>query len=216
MKERTGAALERTLAAHPRLHACREAMERALVLLKECFESGGKILVCGNGGSAADSEHVVGELMKSYRLKRKIPASLAASLEAAFPDGSAAALNALQGALPAISLVSHSSLISALSNDVSAELVFAQQVYGYGRAGDVLLGLSTSGRSANVLRAFQVARVLDIRSICLTGARSDERLGALVDVVVSMPEEETPAIQELHLPVYHCLCEMVESELFAE
>lgn len=176
----------------------------------DAFKTGGKLLVCGNGGSAADSEHVVGELMKSFRFKRPVDSSFLASYRAA-NDGDAPSW--LEGALPAISLVSQTALSTAFGNDEAAVGVFAQQVYGYGKCGDVLLAISTSGNSANVIEAVKVARAKDMKVVSLTGA-SESALTSLSDVCVRAPRDEVFRIQELHLPIYHALCAAVEAELF--
>jgi D-sedoheptulose 7-phosphate isomerase len=198
----------------PALAACRTQIVEAFELLEACFAVGGKLLVCGNGGSAADSEHIVGELMKGFASRRPVPAELSRRLEEAYPGGDGRLLGErLQGALPAISLVSQTSLATALANDVAAEMVFAQQVYGYGRPADLLLAISTSGNAANVIAALRVARVLGLKTIALTG-RDGGRMGKLADVVLRVPAAGTPEVQVLHLQVYHCLCAMLEAEFF--
>ncbi len=188
---------------YPVLQACKADVERALELLVDTYRRGGKVLVCGNGGSAADSEHIVGELMKGFKLSRpvtdeRIPEALRAGL---------------QGALPAISLPSQTAILSAFINDVSPEMMYAQLVYGYGKEGDVLLALSTSGNSVNVVKAVEVANCLGMKTIALTGA-AESKLSALCTVTVRVPETETYKVQELHLPVYHYLCAETEKELF--
>lgn len=196
----------------PELLACEEGIREAENVLVRCVRSDGKLLVCGNGGSAADSEHVVGELMKSFRFKRPVsPAFLAAYREANGEEAPAW----LEGAVPAVSLVSHTALSTAFGNDEASVGVFAQQVYGYGRSGDVLLAISTSGNSANVVEAAKVARALCMPVIALTGAK-ESALSSVSDVCVRVPETETFRVQELHLPVYHALCAAVEAALFGE
>jgi D-sedoheptulose 7-phosphate isomerase len=177
------------------------------------YRHGGKLLICGNGGSAADSEHIVGELMKGYLSKRPLPDPVRQRFSAVFPDDGAYLADHLQGALPAISLVSQSSLLTAFANDVAADLIFAQQVYGYGRPGDVLLAISTSGNAANVVRAIQVARVQGLKSIGLTG-RDGGALKTLCDLAIRVPADTTPTIQEYHIAVYHTLCALLEEEFF--
>jgi D-sedoheptulose 7-phosphate isomerase len=172
--------------------------------MEASFASGGKLLVCGNGGSAADADHIVGELMKGFYKKRSLPAEEASKL------GEYARY--LQGALPAIALTQHAALSTAFLNDVNPEMGFAQQVYGYGRDGDVLLGISTSGNSKNVCNAVRVAMNLGIKTIGLTG-RKGGRLSEISDVCIGVPADITADIQELHLPIYHTLCAMLE-ELF--
>ncbi|MBM7568214.1 D-sedoheptulose-7-phosphate isomerase [Paenibacillus sacheonensis] len=198
---------------YPELNACAQDTELACGLLVDAYRSRGKVLVCGNGGSAADSEHIVGELMKGFMSKRPVPDAFRAKLGELFPAEGGSVADLLQGALPAISLVSHSALMTAFMNDVSAETVFAQQVYGYGREGDVLIGLSTSGNSLNVVRAMQVAKALGVRTIGLTG-RSGGRMKELCDVTIRVPHDSTPDIQERHLPIYHALCMVVEEAFF--
>lgn len=195
---------------YPDLQRCRSSIEAAGALLVDCFMRGGKLLVCGNGGSAADSEHIVGELMKSFRFKRRIDEGFRQNYLAVHgclpPD-------CLEGALPAIALVSHTAFSTAFSNDASAEGVFAQQVYAYGRRGDALLALSTSGNSKNVTLAAKVAHACGMQVVALTGF-APSALSDQADVTVAVPETETYRVQELHLPVYHALCAAVEAELF--
>ncbi|MEK3724601.1 D-sedoheptulose-7-phosphate isomerase [Paenibacillus sp. FSL H8-0034] len=198
---------------YPELIVCLPDVEKAAELLKQTFHGGGKLLLCGNGGSASDSEHIVGELMKGFRSKRYLSDEARSSFLKQFPDAGDFLADHLQGALPAISLVSHSALITAYANDVSAEMIFAQQVYGYGKRGDTLLGLSTSGNSANVARAIQVAKVQGLHTIGLTGNQGGQ-MAELCDVTIRVPWELTPDIQERHLPIYHALCIMLEEEFF--
>lgn len=205
--------IQAMVAKYPELEACAEDTEQASRLLIECYRSGGQLLVCGNGGSAADSEHIVGEMMKGFMRKRPIPEGLRDELVRAYPGDGERLAGLLQGALPAISLVSHSALMTAFANDVSAETVFAQQVYGYGRPGDVLIGLSTSGNSLNVVRALQVAKAIGMRTVGMTG-RDGGRMRTLSDVAIRVPSDRTPDIQERHLPIYHALCMVVEEAFF--
>lgn len=198
------------IARHPILSCCLESIMQAEIALTDCFSSGGKLIVCGNGGSAADSDHIVGELMKSFRLKRPIDAKFA---EAYRKCNGIEVPGWLEGALPAISLISHTAFLTAFSNDESAFGAFAQQVYGYGHNGDVLLGISTSGNSANVVEAAKVARAKEMKVIALTG-QSESKLSRLADIAICVPETETYKIQELHLPVYHALCAAVEAVCF--
>ncbi|KIL41290.1 phosphoheptose isomerase [Gordoniibacillus kamchatkensis] len=203
----------RLTAKYPELEACLPDIEQAARLLEVSYRQGGQTLLCGNGGSAADCEHIVGELMKGFMSKRPIPAAMRGKLQQLFPDDAGYLADHLQGALPAISLVSHTALATAFSNDVAADMVFAQQVYGYGRAGDVLVGLSTSGSSANVVRAMQVAKALGLGTIGFTG-RSGGKLKELCDVTIRVPWDSTPDIQERHLPIYHAICIKLEEALF--
>lgn len=198
---------------YPRLAVCKEDIKKTYLLLEEAYSNGRKLLVCGNGGSASDSEHVVGELMKEFKLKRMVFSDHAAALKAIDPELGQVLADHLQGALPAISLTGHSSLQTAYMNDAVPELVFAQQVNGYGKPGDVFLGISTSGNSKNVLYAAVNAKAKGLKVIGLTGAK-ENKLMKYADVCIRVPETETYKIQELHLPVYHCLCLMLEEKFF--
>jgi len=206
--------LDRLIANYPDLAVCRAEIQAAGELLLACFRGGGKLLVAGNGGSASDSEHIVGELMKGYRLKRPIPAAARQRLASAWPEHGLYLADHLQGALPAISLVSQAALITAFANDVAADMIFAQQVYGYGRPGDVLLAITTSGNSPNILHAARVARALDLRVVGLTG-RGGGALKPLCDVTIGVPAEGATDVQERHLPIYHALCADLEAAFFS-
>lgn len=207
------ATLEHLLQKYPELSDCLDSIEEAFETLKECYRRGGKVLLCGNGGSAADCEHIVGELMKGFLLRRPVPDSLADTLAEKYPEDASYLTEHLQGALPAISLVSHSALMTAFSNDVAPDLVFAQQVYGYGKPEDVLLGISTSGNSKNTLYAVEVANSLGMKTIGLTG-KSGGMMKKICDTAIVVPWETTPDIQERHLPIYHALCIMLEEVFF--
>jgi len=192
---------------YPQLGDIKEGIFDACRVIVKCYKNSGKILVCGNGGSAADALHIVGELMKGFILPRKL-----SSEEQIYSKY----LNSgLQRALPAISLVNEVSLMTAFSNDMGASLVFAQQVHGYGVEGDVLIAISTSGNSENILYATEVAKAKKIKVISLTG-NDGGKLKALSDVAICAPETETYKIQELYLPIYHTLCMAVENEFFGE
>jgi phosphoheptose isomerase len=206
--------LQKLVDKYPELDVCLTDIERTVALMAASFRQGGHTLLCGNGGSAADCEHIVGELMKGFMLKRPIKTEMRAKFEALFPQDAAFLSDHLQGALPAISLVSHTALSTAFINDISAEMVFAQQVFGYGRAGDVLVGLSTSGNSANVVRAMQVAKAQGLHTIAFTG-QGGGKLRDLCDVTIRVPWESTPDIQERHLPIYHAVCILLEEEFFS-
>lgn len=211
MEEQLNLLIER----YPKLAACKEDIRNAYELLEVAYTSGRKLLVCGNGGSASDSEHIVGELMKEFKLKRKVYSDQAAALKEIDPELGQILADNLQGALPAICLTGHSSLTTAFMNDANADLVYAQQVNGYGKAGDVFLGISTSGNSKNVLYAAVNAKAKGLKVIGLTGAK-ENKLMKYADVCIRVPETETYKIQELHLPVYHCLCLMLEEKFFGE
>lgn len=199
---------------YPSLESAKNDIVAAYLLLEESYENGGKLLVAGNGGSAADAEHIVGELMKGFKLPRKPEADFAEKLvEENQQLGSVLAEN-LQGALPAIALDGHPALSTAYMNDCEPLLCFAQQVNGYGKSGDVFLGISTSGNSKNVLYAATTAHAKGMKVIGLTGAK-DSKLKDMSDVCIKAPQTETYMIQELHLPIYHCLCLMLEDNFFA-
>ena len=207
--------LEVLIDRYPRLEECKEDIKRAYELLETIYSNGHKMLVCGNGGSASDSEHIVGELMKEFKLKRKVHSDQAAALKEIDPELGHVLAENLQGALPAISLTGHSSLQTAFMNDAVPELVFAQQVNGYGKPGDVFLGISTSGNSENVLYAAINAKAKGLKVIGLTGSK-ENKLMKYADVCIRVPETETYKIQELHLPIYHCLCLMLEQHFFGQ
>ncbi|MFN8472459.1 MAG: SIS domain-containing protein [Anaerolineae bacterium] len=207
--------IEQLGAKYPDLFPCLPDVERAYVTLRDAFAAGKKLLICGNGGSAADSEHIVGELMKGFYHNRPLPAATREALLAGDPEMGRVLAERLQGALPAISLVSQTALITAFANDVDPDLVFAQQVLGYGQRGDVLMGISTSGNSRNVLYALHTARALGMRTIGVTG-QSGGRMPGFADVTIRVPATRTAEIQERHLAVYHALCAQLEEDLFAE
>ena len=192
---------------YPALAQMRGAIEQAYRILEECYENGSKLLVCGNGGSAADSDHIVGELMKGFYKQRM----LQEEERKRFGEQG----EKLQGALPAIALTQHGALSTAFLNDVDPAMVFAQQVYGYGQGGDVFLGLSTSGNSANVVLAAKVAAAKGMKVITMTG-RNGGKLKELSDVCMIVPAQVTADIQEYHLPVYHTLCAMLEEHFFPD
>ena len=199
---------------YPSLESAKNDIVAAYLLLEESYKNGGKLLVAGNGGSAADAEHIVGELMKGFKLPRKPEADFAEKLVEENQElGSVLAEN-LQGALPAIALDGHPALSTAYMNDCEPLLCFAQQVNGYGKSGDVFLGISTSGNSKNVLYAATTAHAKGMKVIGLTGAK-DSKLKDMSDVCIKAPQTETYMIQELHLPIYHCLCLMLEDKFFA-
>lgn len=191
------------LERYPSLQICKKDIEDALNLMIDTYKNDGKILVCGNGGSAADSEHIVGELMKGFMLKRevkdeRIPEELSCKL---------------QGALPSISLVSQTGVLSAFINDVAPDMMYAQLVYGYGRKGDLLICLSTSGNSKNCVNAAEVAKCIGVNVLSLTGEK-ESKLSEISDCTINVPETETFKVQEYHLPVYHYLCAMTENYFF--
>lgn len=198
---------------YPSLAAIRTELERAYEVLRECYASGGKLLAAGNGGSCADSEHIVGELMKGFVKRRALSEEMKEALRAADPELGEALSGRLQQALPAIALTGHPGLTTAFANDVNADMAFAQQVMGYGNAGDVFVGITTSGNSLNVLYAAAAAKARGMKVIGLTG-RDGGKIREMSDVCLIVPEQETFKIQELHLPVYHALCLMLEDHFF--
>ncbi|MBP3795804.1 MAG: SIS domain-containing protein [Bacteroidales bacterium] len=198
---------------YPVLLPCREDIAACAERIGDTFARGGKLLIAGNGGSAADAEHIVGELMKSFVLPRPLDAVLTERMRAIDPQRGDVLAKNLQQGLPAIALDGHPALSTAFQNDCQPQLVFAQQVMGYGREGDALLAISTSGNSENVLYAAIAAKAKGMAVIGLTGAR-ESRLSALADICIRVPATETYQVQELHLPVYHALCMMWEKRFF--
>ena len=198
---------------YPALKGLEEEIRAAYLVIKESFEAGGKLLVAGNGGSCAVAEHIVGELMKSFVKPRPLPEALKEALIREEPGLGGALSEKLQGGLPAIALNSHPGLTSAFLNDVDGEMAYAQQVLGYGKKGDVFLGITTSGNAKNIRYAAVTAKAMGLRVVGLTG-RGGGALAALCDAAVIAPEKETYRIQELHLPIYHALCLMLEETFF--
>lgn len=195
---------------YPALNSVREPLEEACRILLDCARNGGAVMTCGNGGSAADAEHIVGELMKEFARKRPIDEATAQRLCEA---GEGCLASRLAGTVRAVSLNSQTALMTAIANDVGSDMVFAQQVYGYGKKGDVLIAMSTSGNSANVRNAVLVARALGMKTVLLSGAGGG-KIKSLADAAVCLPETETFRVQELTLPVYHALCLELEDRLF--
>ena len=195
--------LKELLERYPELTECEEQIKAAMELIRDTYKNGGKVLVCGNGGSCSDSEHIVGELMKGFKLMRpvtdeRIPEDLRCGL---------------QGALPAISLPSQTGILSAFINDVDPEMMYAQLVYGYATEKDLLIGLSTSGNSINVVNAARIAKAVGAKAMAMTG-KKESKLSEICDACIQVPETETYKIQELHLPVYHYLCAQIEADHF--
>lgn len=213
MRDRITEHLDHLVERYPALNACREEIAGACRVLENCYASGGKLLIAGNGGSAADAEHIAGELMKRFERPRPVDAEFAEKLKAVDAQRGAKLARNLERSLMAIPLVAHEALTTAYINDVDGLGVFAQQLFGYGQPGDVFLGISTSGNSENILNAAVVAKALGIHVIGLTGA-SGGKLAGIAELTVRVPETETYRVQELHLPVYHCLCLMLEERFF--
>lgn len=201
--------IEELMAIRPELKDCEIELRAAVDCLEAVYGTGGKILVCGNGGSAADAEHITAELMKGFLLKRSLPISLREKLS----DCPHSLVEQLQLGIPAISLVGSIGLATAFANDVCYEALFAQQVLNLGKPGDCLIALSTSGNSPNIINAMNIAKSLDLAVIGLTGNR-DCKMRRLADILISAPAESTPRIQEYHLMMYHALCAELESRLF--
>ena len=215
MKSKSHFYIEHLVERYPKLEQIKTVLDQAIEVLIKSIKEQGTILICGNGGSAADSDHIVGELMKGFILKRQISSELVNTLKNDYPNDFEYLYDNLQYGIRSISLMSHNALVSAFSNDKAPDLIFAQQVLGYGKSGDVLLAISTSGNSKNVIHAAQVARAIGIKVIALTG-NSGGKLSLLSDILINVPETETYKIQEFHLPVYHTICLALENEFFGE
>lgn len=207
--------LDILISRYPVLEESRQDIEKAYLVLEECYREKKKVLIAGNGGSAADAEHIVGELMKGFKLPRKLDTGFTSKLIEKDEEFGRVLAENLQGALPAIALDGHMALSTAYMNDCEPLLCFAQQVNGYGTEGDVFLGISTSGNSKNVLYAAVTAHAKGMKVIGLTGAKNS-KLEQMSDVCIKVPQTETYMIQELHLPVYHCLCLMLEDKFFGK
>ena len=201
------------ISRYPVLEIARQDLKNAYIVLEECYKNKGKLLVAGNGGSAADAEHIVGELMKGFKLPRKLDSEIQNKLISQDSELGQVLADNLQGALPAIALDGHPALTTAYMNDCEPLLCFAQQVNGYGNEGDVFMGISTSGNSKNILYAAVTAKAKGMRVIGLTGEK-ESRLSEIADVCIRVPQTETYMVRELHLPVYHCLCLMLEHNFF--
>ncbi len=213
MEEKVIKHVEVLMERYPELQDRKSDIIQAYEILKESYENGGKLLVAGNGGSAADAEHIVGELMKGFEKARTLDSDMQEKLkEVDSTLGEVLAKN-LQGALPAIALDGHPALTTAYMNDCEPLLCFAQQVNGYGKEKDVFLGISTSGNSKNILYAAVCAKAKGMKVIGLTGAK-DSELAKLADVTIRSSNTRTYQIQEHHLPIYHCLCLMLEEYFY--
>lgn len=213
LEERLYKHIDLLIKRYPSLESIKEDIINGYLVIEECYLNNGKLLIAGNGGSAADSEHIAGELMKRFKLPRPISKELADKLKSVDGVRGEELAKNLECSLMAIPLVAHEALSTAYINDVDGYGVFAQQLLGFGREGDVFLGISTSGNSKNVMNATVVARALGIKIVGLTGAKGGE-LSTVADVTVKVPETETYMIQELHLPIYHCWCLMLEDKFF--
>ena len=207
--------IENLIRRYPALESVRQSLEDGYALLEKGYLGGGKLLVAGNGGSCADAEHISGELMKGFCSKRPVSPEFARTLQNVDPELGATLAANLEGALPTLALTSQGALASAFMNDTDPYGVYAQQVYGLGKPGDVFFGISTSGNSRNILMAAVTARAKGMQVLALTG-EDGGKLAQLADVAVKVPEGETYQVQELHLPVYHCWCLMLEQRFFGE
>ena len=213
MTEKVKAQLDLLIERYPQLAICKDDISKAYEIIETCYAQGRKLLIAGNGGSAADAEHIVGELMKGFKNPRKLPKEYADRLIGVNPELGKILAENLQGALPAIALDGHPALSTAYQNDCEPLLCFAQQVNGYGNDNDVFLGISTSGNSKNVLYAAVTAKAKGMKVIGLTGQK-ESKLSEMADVCIRVPETETYMVQEMHLPVYHALCLMIEENNF--
>ena len=212
MKENSINIIEQLFERYGELENLRENIVQSMEMIKNAYVKGNKLFICGNGGSASDSEHIVGELLKSFKKKRNIPENLRENLCSLGEKGKYISEN-LEGSLPAISLTSHLAFSTAYSNDREPCAVFAQQLLGLGKEGDVLICISTSGNSKNCVYASLVAKAMGIKVISLTGEKTSELMN-LSEVTINVPETETFKVQELHLPIYHAICAFLEEELF--
>lgn len=207
--------IENLVKRYPALDVCEESIRRAADIIINTYEKGGKLIAAGNGGSAADSDHICGELLKSFVKRRRVSADLIQAVRDADPASADTLAKSLQGSLPAVSLPAYSAALTACLNDVSGSTVFAQELNGLGAAGDTFLGISTSGNSENVVLALALARAKGLSTVLLTG-RDGGKCAKLAECSIIVPERETYKIQELHLPVYHALCLTVEERFFPE
>ena len=212
MKEKTKTILEELVKKYPQLEVCATYIENAFSILKTSFKKGGRLYTCGNGGSSSDSEHIVGELLKNFKKHRPIDRAVYEKLQS-FGDEGTYLCEKLEGALPAMSLISQTGILTAFANDKSWDTAVAQQLYGLGKSGDCLLVLSTSGNSKNCVYAVLLAKAKGIKTVAFTG-EGGGRLKEISDICICVPEKETYKVQELHLPIYHTLCAMLEEEFF--
>ena len=214
MKQKSAETFELLLERYPVLVSSKDDILSAFDALKKAYAGGKKLMVCGNGGSCADSEHITGELMKGFKLKRTPSGEMREKLIKSCPEHGEYFAEKLQGALRTIALTSSSVMYSAFCNDVDPDLAFAQQLYGYAESGDVLIGISTSGSADNVNLALELAGALGVTRIGLTKRNALEAMKKHCDIIIAVDADETYSVQELHLPIYHCLCAMLEEEFF--
>ncbi|MCD8370631.1 MAG: SIS domain-containing protein [Clostridiales bacterium] len=213
LSEKEWSILDELIERYPRLAPIRAQIQKAFEVLVESYSHGGKLLIAGNGGSCADAQHIVGELMKSFKKRHPLPSELKTAMMELDPEEGETLAESLECGLPAIAVTGHVCLTTAFANDVNADMTYAQQVNGYGEKGDVFLGITTSGNAKNVDYAVTVAKAKGLTVIGLTG-KDGGRLGRRADVPIIVPETETYRIQEFHLPIYHALCLMLEEHFF--
>ena len=213
MKQSTEIIFQEYAARYGFVQNAEEVLRQALDTLESAYLAGGKLLVCGNGGSCADADHIVGELVKSFRIHRPLEAELKEAFETV--GGRSELADKLEGGLPAISLCAHTALMTALINDIGADYVYAQQVVGYGKKEDVLLGISTSGNSKNILFAGEAAKAKGMKTIGLTG-REGGRMREQFDLVICADADATENVQDMHSVFYHILCAALENEFWGE
>lgn len=207
--------LDNLIGKYPELSELRDAIDKASGIIVKCYTAGGKLLICGNGGSSSDACHIAGELMKSFEKRRPLDVSFKKRLADISPDRGRYLAEKLEHGLPAISLAAHTSLITAIGNDIGPRLIFAQQIMGYGEGKDVLLALSTSGNSENIIDACITARAMNITVVGITG-KSGGKMKEYCDILINVPREQTASVQELQLPVYHAVCRIVEEYFYGE
>lgn len=215
MKNTTKAVIRDLVARYPKLVNVEASIFEVVEAIIASYKAGGKMLICGNGGSASDAMHIVGELMKDFVIPRKLPIEIQEKIKASAGEHAKYIIANLQGTLPAISLVNEIAFSTAYANDITPDLSFAQQVYGYGNQGDILISISTSGNSKNIIYAAEVAKAMGVKVIALTGATGG-KLKDKCDYLIDVPETESFKVQELHLPVYHAICLALENEFFSE
>ncbi|HHH49962.1 MAG TPA: SIS domain-containing protein [Saprospiraceae bacterium] len=205
--------LAKLITKYPQLEVCKKQIATAADLIVESFKNQGQLLICGNGGSCADADHIVGEMMKSFSKKRPLEKNFREKLTALSNERGLLLASKLEAGLRTISLNAHQALITAVANDIGGDFIFAQQVVGYGRVGDILLGISTSGNSQNVVDACITAKAKGMKVIALVG-QTGGKMKAFADVAICVPSTCTPDVQEFHLPIYHALCIMAEESFF--
>ncbi|MEZ5106607.1 MAG: SIS domain-containing protein [Draconibacterium sp.] len=205
--------LQQMLNRYSRLKPLENQISSAVDMIVDCYKNGGKVLVCGNGGSASDADHIVGELMKSFEGYRPLDAEFQQKLKELSEERGEMLATKLQQGLPAVSLTVHNALITAIANDINGDVIFAQQVTGLGKEGDILIGMSTSGNSKNIIDAMIVAKAKGLKTIAFTG-ETGGKMKDWCDILLNVPEKRTAFVQELHLPVYHVICMMIENTMF--